>query len=443
MLTKHLDEAKRAAVEALRAVLAAEPEIEKAVLIDDLFGRIRVVVWAPAEASGLREKLDGALRAAAGPFWSGDVWMAGGKTLSPADAMVYEKAWAESGPITPGEKRLHVGERRRNRSAWFRKIEPTLWPAKGDNAGPPVLTFFSFKGGVGRTTALAAFAIQRAREGERVAVIDMDLDAPGAGTLLAADDQGTVAPWGAIDYLLERPLDELDLRDYYHACRREPVTGKGEIVVVPAGSLAPTRDYLNKLARVDFESPEVEGAKPPLYLLLEQVRQELRPHWILLDSRAGLSEPAGLLLGGIAHLQILFGTSSEQSWQGLQVVLERIGASRVREGNTQLECILVQAMVPENAKAAAQAKEAFAARALEEYRAHYYAEDPEDPDEDALWYVRDSEASDSPHVPVPITYQPKLAHFERLDEVADDLANSPEHKALAERIQQRFVSTKE
>ena len=38
-------------------------------------------------------------------------------------------------------------------------------------------------GGVGRSTALAAFAIQRARLGERVAVVDLDLDAPGIGAL--------------------------------------------------------------------------------------------------------------------------------------------------------------------------------------------------------------------------------------------------------------------
>jgi hypothetical protein len=139
----------------------------------------------------------------------------------------------------------------------------------------------------------------------------------------------------------------------------------------------------------------------------------------------------------------LFGTSSEQSWQGVRVILERIGASRVREDNPQLECLLVHAMVPEDTKVGALAKAAFSARALEEFRTHYYAVDPADPDDDRLWYVRDSEGSDAPHVPAAIRYQSRLAHYERIDDVADPLADSAEYKAMAERIQQRFVVTGE
>jgi len=442
MLSKHMDEAKRDAVAALGVVLASEREVRQLALIDDLFGRLRVVLWVDeAKAIDVTAKVDHALAQAAGPFWTGDIWMA--ERGNGADKLVYERAWNDSQTVLPTEPRLRVGERRRNRSAWFREIGATPWSLEGGEAGPPIITFYSFKGGVGRTTALAAFAIHRARAGERVAVIDMDLDAPGVGTLLAADKQGTTAPWGAIDYLLERVVDELDLRDYYHACRREAVTRQGEIVVVPAGALAPEREYLNKLARIDFEPPLGDNARHPLHLLLEHVRKELLPQWILLDARAGLSEPAGILLGGVAHLHVLFGTSSEQSWQGIRVILERVGASRAREGSVQLECILTHAMVPVDTKAGTQAKSVFAARALEEFRGHYYAADPADPEEDQLWYVRDSDGSDAPHVPIALSYQPKLAHFERIDDVADALADSAEYKALTERIQQRFLSTKE
>jgi hypothetical protein len=441
MLGKHMDEARRDAVKALEAVLASDGTIHRIALIDDLFGRLRAVIWVPeARAEEVRTKVDQALQREAGLFWTRDVWMAEGANAT--ERMVYDRAWEESQPVVHGESRLRVGERHRNRSAWFRAISAPPWPIGGDAAAPPIVTFYSFKGGVGRTTALAAFAIQRARAGERVAVVDMDLDAPGAGALLAADERGTMAPWGVVDFLLERAVGQLDLRDYYHACRREAVTRQGEILVVPAGVLGP-EDYLNKLARVDLEPPRPEDPRHPLQLLLEQINTELQPQWLLLDARAGLSEPAGLLLGGIAHLSVLFGTSSEQSWQGLRVILERIGASRVREDNKQLDCVLVHAMVPEDAKVGALARAAFETRALEEFRSHYYAADPVEPDEDRLWYVRDSEASDAPHVPAAVSYQPRLAHYERIDDVADTLAGSAEYQALAERIQQRFLPTRE
>jgi hypothetical protein len=40
---------------------------------------------------------------------------------------------------------------------------------------------------------------------------------------------------------------------------------------------------------------------------------------------------------------------------------------------------------------------------------------------------------------VALSYQPRLAHFARIDDVADSLATSSEHEALAERIAQRFL----
>jgi len=440
MPRKHLDEARRDASEALRQILSERPSIERAVLIDDLFGRIRVVVWSPKEENEeLGRLISERLGEAAGPFWAGEIWHGPGQ--SDADHLVYERAWEEGYPV---HDRLRRADRVRNRAAWFRPIAEPPWNAIGESPGPPIVVFYSFKGGVGRTTALASFAIQRARAGERVAVVDLDLDAPGIGTLLAADERGAIAPWGVVDYLLERPLGELDLRDYYHACRRTRVTGGGELLVVPAGSLESERDYLGKLARLDLDPPPGEQGRHPLEMLLQQVKGELRPHWLLLDARAGLSEPAGMVLSGLAHLHVIFGTSSEQSWLGLRAVLERIGASRVRENQPQLECVLVHAMVPDSEVANA-AKKNFADRALREFSDRYYAPDPPaESDEDTLWYIRDSANSDAPHAPAPISYKSRLAYFDRIDEVADDpLADSTEFRELADRISQRFAIAKE
>ena len=79
----------------------------------------------------------------------------------------------------------------------------------------------------------------------------------------------------------ESPYDSVELRDYYHACRQSDVTQSGEILVFPSGCL--NDDYLGKLARVDFEPP-LEDAASPLAQLLHQVRNELQPDWILLDT---------------------------------------------------------------------------------------------------------------------------------------------------------------
>jgi hypothetical protein len=315
---------------------------------------------------------------------------------------------------------------------------PWKEPERVSANAPPIVVFYSFKGGVGRSTALAAFAIQRARRGERVAVIDGDLDAPGVGVLLASDRSGTIARWGAVDYLLESRLPEvvLDLRDYYHACRREPVTGEGEILVVPAGQLGP--NYVGKLARLDLEPPSRGEGPHPWQTLLGKIRSDLKPQWILLDARAGLGDPAGMLLGGLAHLHVLFGTFSEQSWSGLKLVIDRLGAQRVRDGLPQADCFMVQAMVPDSSEVGPQARLDFAERSRDEFSEHFYAALDEStgsgPD---FWDLSDAESSDAPHVPVPITYSQRLADFKGLDDVADSLAEG-DFRLLGERIASRF-----
>jgi len=44
------------------------------------------------------------------------------------------------------------------------------------------VTFYSFKGGVGRTLALANIGLELARTGRRVLLVDFDLESPGIDT---------------------------------------------------------------------------------------------------------------------------------------------------------------------------------------------------------------------------------------------------------------------
>lgn len=431
---RHIDEARERAVAFLIEGFHSAPAGAKAVLIEDLYGKLRLVLWPGKKpddsfVSSLRQ----GLASEAGQAWAEDIWLVTKDVLKP-DLLVYEGTWDEAIPH-PDEARLRLMDRHRTRGAWMAPFTEPPWAVggRGKQRGPPILVFYSFKGGVGRTTALASFAIQRARRGERVAVIDTDFDAPGVGTLLAADRQGTTARWGAVDYLLERPQGPVEFRDYYHACRREPVTGNGEILVIPAGRI--DAGYVGKLSRLDLEPRPVEGeGAHPLLMLLDETRDALQPQWILIDSRAGLADSAGLLLQGLGHLYVLFGTSSEQSWRGLRLVIDRLGADRVQRKRAQAECLLVHAMVPRSPEVFAEAAAEFSERARDEFSEHFYAAS----EDEGFWSVDDAEGSDSPHVPIPIAYDEKMARFRTLDDVADLLADSPELRILHDRIAARF-----
>lgn len=446
---KHLDEARIAAIAALEQLLACEPEIERAVLIDDLYGRLRVVLWlAPGvDHEQSRAKIQDVLASAAQGFWTGDIWICDHST-GPADRIVYDGAWNEGTVLSD---RLRIDDRHRNRTAWFTNHCDPPWltraPASQDEAelpaasppaspdvGPPIIVFASFKGGVGRTTALASFALIRARRGERVVVIDFDLDAPGVGVLLAADEQGTTAPWGVVDYMLERQHGPVPLADYIHRCARPAVTGDGAIEIMPAGRLDEL--YLTKLSRVDLEIP-MHGATHPLDNLLREVRTELAPDWILIDARAGLSPAAGLLLSGICHLHVLVGTTSEQSFKGMERMVHHLGADRLAKG-IQADCLVVQSMVPDSGVIGPKATEAFRLRMEDIFTDYYYvAEDEADPD-DRIWSLRDLPSTVAPHQPVVVPYRDLFAFFESIDQIAGDMADGKPYLELEARILGRF-----
>jgi MinD-like ATPase involved in chromosome partitioning or flagellar assembly len=342
---------------------------------------------------------------------------------------MYDELWNASTEVGPF---LRLSDRVRSRGFWVNAPSDPAWPA--DEGNPPVIAFYSFKGGVGRTTALASFAIQRARLGETVAVIDLDLDAPGAGNLLGTGAPESDAQFGVVDYLMELPIrPPTNLRDYCHLPSH--LSDRGQIFVFPAGRL--DQDYLSMLARLDLE-PAAPSDKHPLLNLMEHIRQELSPDWYLLDCRAGLSEASGFALSGLANLTVLFGTTSAQSWEGLRLVVERLGARRVDVGQPQADCLIVQAMCPESPETAKLAVSAFHEEAENIFKESYYAEDPKSEDDDKFWYVRDLESEDAPHQPSVLSYSQKLAFTRSIADVADALAETPEYTKLARRIAGRF-----
>ena len=405
----HADQAHGRATDLLREYLQDKREAWHVLLICDLFYRLRVILWSPnREWESARAEIHEKLQTAAPAYWSGDVLKGCGKNKYP-DGPWQNDAWAQADDVSGTNKKLRTMERLRTKEGWFQAPEKPPWTIDKDN--PAIVSFYSFKGGVGRSTALAATALHLAAAGERVAVLDFDLDGPGVGFLLAAHD-GATAPWGIADYLLERPIvtdGDLDIADYCHRCPSSLYAGSGEIVVFPAGST--DRRYVGKLARLDYGAPLLDR-KHPFILLLQEIREELRPHWILVDARAGLGNVSGFVMAGLCHIHVLAGTLADASWRGLELILDRLGADRVLARQLQAECVLAAAMVPRSQERQYRALvAAFTDRARDVFSDHYYS----DPDQgDDYWTVDDVESTDAPHVPVVLPYDERLALFRDL-----------------------------
>ena len=71
-----------------------------------------------------------------------------------------------------------------------------------------VVTFYSFKGGVGRSLALANVSLLLATRGRRVLAVDFDLEAPGLSMMSDLVPNPRKVERGLFEYLLALLNDE-------------------------------------------------------------------------------------------------------------------------------------------------------------------------------------------------------------------------------------------
>lgn len=194
----------------------------------------------------------------------------------------------------------------------------------------PALTrfvaFYSYKGGVGRTLAMANCARALAARGKKVVLLDFDLEAPG---LLHFDvfkpKNGAKRPAGFAEYLeaclQDGPPDELD--GYIHECKGKS-TDEGKTWLMPAGRhkepgyLA----FLNNMTWNDFYTQN-DG-----YKILENLRghiiERYEPDYVFIDSRTGLSEIGGIATHQLADIVVLVFNLNGQNLEGAKLVFDSI-----------------------------------------------------------------------------------------------------------------------
>ena len=217
------------------------------------------------------------------------------------------------------------------------------------------VAFYSLKGGVGRSTALAIAAWAFASAGKRVLVVDLDIEAPGLSKLLLPDER--FPAHGVVDWLVEDLVDNGDVivPDMVASSPLgDPL--EGDILVVPAHG----RDagaYVLKLGRVWMpkrgHDDSLETWPVRLARLMYTLETETEPDIVLLDVRAGLDETASAALMALApDLTLLFAVEGDQTWAGYRLLFRHWRTYRVTEGVWE-RLRVVAALVPPGEGAAA------------------------------------------------------------------------------------------
>ncbi len=418
-------EAREIAAAWARARAGSRPN-DRIVLVWDPAARLRIVVkFDPVtDRQGQAIEVRDELAAALGTFFSRDVLAHGAKDdRQTGVSHVFDTAWDLAHPLADTGATARLLDRRRSKEAWYAPSTPP-WSVTD---GPPIVTFASYKGGFGRSTALAAAAVGFAEEGLRVLAVDLDLEAPGLWSLLPPQHAGNEVPApesGLVDVLLGP--DEVRPAVY-------PAMVPG-IDVLPAGAVDAT--YLEKLARIDYEALVTpHSADGPLPRALQTLRDDGDYDLMLLDARAGLHDLTGAAVNGMPHLVVLFGRDAAESWAGIDLMLRRIGGDRVGTPGAQQDMLLVYAKAP---GAVADASDATFSDALSSFEANalermqdggsYYARAEDVGPDDA-----DLVASDNRHVPVGLLFDMDTLHGDGRRIPADRLG----YGELRERIRER------
>jgi hypothetical protein len=214
-------------------------------------------------------------------------------------------------------------------------------------AGPARIVFYSIKGGVGRSTALAVTAWHLAERGERVLVVDLDLESPGLSTALLPVDRRP--RFGVTDWLVEDLVGNGDtvLRDMVATSE---LSRDGAIFVVPAHGAEPG-EYVAKLGRAWMPVMTQADARQPwsarLQRLFAELEADLRPTVVLIDARAGIDEVASACLTDLGATAILaFAIDADPTWSGYRILFEHWRRTRViRKIRERLQ--IVGALAPE------------------------------------------------------------------------------------------------
>ncbi|PJB96563.1 MAG: hypothetical protein CO080_02735 [Nitrospirae bacterium CG_4_9_14_0_8_um_filter_70_14] len=312
------DEALDVALEAIRAQLGGRTS--SITFVRDVAGQLTAVLPDDALEGADWEALGQSLDEKLGPYSSGPQRV----LLRESDLISKEDVLESPDRVpVPDAEDTWLVDRLLTNQDWLRKPRLVRSPL-------PLAVAFSLKGGVGRSTAVAALAWHLARQGKKVLAIDLDLEAPGLGSLLLDE----LPDYGLVDWLVEALVDQPDSVPLQDCLARSAVAkdSAGTVQVMPAfGSR--TRDYVAKVGRVFFPGLLPDGTEQGLAERLATLvrlfgEQAEPPDVVLLDARAGLQDIGAAAVTQLGAEAFLFARDEPQGWHAYRLLLEHLAKSK-------------------------------------------------------------------------------------------------------------------
>ena len=209
--------------------------------------------------------------------------------------------------------------------------------------GMYITTFYSFKGGVGRTMALVNTAVTLAQRGRNVLVVDFDVEAPGLDTFDVLRPQEDVP--GIVDFVVDYVTSGIapDATKYVGDC---PSIGDhgGKLWIMPSGRIDTHAATLGQIDWMDLYE-RLDG-----YLLFEDLKAQwsktIQPDYVLIDSRTGHTDSSGICTRQLPDSVVILFFPNAQNLRGLTQVVRAIRAEVEEPRRKDIALHFVASMVP-------------------------------------------------------------------------------------------------
>ncbi len=217
------------------------------------------------------------------------------------------------------------------------------------------IAFYSYKGGVGRTLAIAHVAYWLSKQEKTVFMLDMDMEAPGLHYKLEQYNELPVPVKGLVDYIghFRRTGKAAASIEEYVIPLVSKERKMEDMWLMPAGNPF-TGDYWKQLSEIEWKEFLYKGEKLGSLLFLElkaHIEKAYNPDFLLIDSRTGLTDLTGIGLDLLADDAVVLGVNNPENIDGSRIVMERL-RKRVKlpfkDAPTRLHFVLTRIPAPQN-----------------------------------------------------------------------------------------------
>src|SRR5262249_30942832 len=213
--------------------------------------------------------------------------------------------------------------------------------------GAQIITFYSYKGGTGRSMHLANVAWILASNGKRVLMIDWDLEAPGLHRYFQPFliDKELIATDGLIDLMWDfsdaamTPVPDAEREEGWHeaytdltrctAAVRWTFPSPGRLDLLAAGRQGAS--YSRRVTAFNWQNfyDRLGGG---VFLESLKARMRIAYDYVLIDSRTGVTDTAGICTVQLPDALVVCFTPNNQSIEGCAAIAQSVRAQWTQDG---------------------------------------------------------------------------------------------------------------